>query len=72
MPSGQPKRDIRYSSCSSAVSFSHSPALSRPVQDTAEMIESVEAHGWQMDKMTGIEWHDNITLICLFRRANPV
>jgi hypothetical protein len=45
----------------------HNPALSRPVQDAAEMIESVEANGWQLDKMTGIEWHDNITLICLFR-----
>jgi hypothetical protein len=49
----------------------HSPALSRPVQDAAEMIESVEANGWQLDKMTGIEWHDNITLICLFRNADP-
>jgi hypothetical protein len=41
------------------------------VQDAAEMIESVEANGWQLDKMTGIEWHDNITLICLFRNADP-
>jgi hypothetical protein len=49
--------------------MAHSPALSRPVQDAAEMIESVEAQGWTLDKMTGLEWHNNITLICLFRRV---
>ncbi len=48
---------------------SHSPSLSRPVADVAEMIEAVEAQGWKMDQFTAVPWDKNMTITALFRRT---
>lgn len=41
----------------------------RPVDELAEVIEAVEAHGWKFDQFTSV-WHNgNMTYTCLFRRA---
>lgn len=50
---------------------SHSPVLSRPIADIAEMIEAVEREGWHLDQFTSVPWKDNMTITGLFRRAVP-
>lgn len=49
--------------------MSHSPTLSRPVQDVAEMIEGIESEGWQLDRMDSNIYDRNVTIIGLFRRT---
>lgn len=49
---------------------SHSPKLSRPVQDVAEMIEAVEAEGWRTDQFTAVPYDSNMTITILFRRSS--
>lgn len=47
----------------------HSPKLSRPIQDVAEMIEGIEAKGWKLDQFTSVPYDGNMTVTCLFRPA---
>ena len=49
---------------------SHSPKLSRPVADVAEMIEAVEAEGWRVDQFTAVPFDNNMTITILFRRTD--
>jgi hypothetical protein len=46
----------------------HSPSLSRPVQDVAEMIEAIESIGWELEQFTSVPFKKNMTTTCLFRR----
>lgn len=47
----------------------HSPAFTRVIPDAAEVIEAIEAEGWYLDKMNGIDHNGNTTLFVLFRPA---
>lgn len=47
----------------------HSPSLTRVIPDAAEVIEAIEAQGWFLDKMNGIDHKNNTTLFVLFRPA---
>lgn len=49
---------------------SHSPKLSRPVADVAEMIEAVEEEGWRVDQFTAVPYDNNMTITILFRRSS--
>lgn len=49
-------------------SVSHTAELSRPISGVAEMIEAVEAQGWQVDQFTSVPYNDNMTVVCMFRR----
>lgn len=48
--------------------MSHSPKLSRPIQDIAEIMEGGEAVGWKLDQFTSVPYDGNMTITCLFRR----
>lgn len=48
--------------------MSHSPKLTRPIPDAAEVIEQVERTGWHLDKMDSLVYENNTTIVCLFRR----
>jgi hypothetical protein len=50
-------------------SIGHSPSLTRPIADVAEMIEAVESLGWRVSEFTSVPYKDNMTVVCLFRRA---
>ena len=47
--------------------LSHTAALTRVIPDAAEMIQAIEAEGWYLDKMNGIDHKNNTTLFVLFR-----